>query len=403
MFSPAKEAPVPVAACQAPTAACTAAVVVIAPSRSQASVLVRITVCTARGISTKIWTYLSRPGSAVSRSVAVKVARTAASRIGIGSQARVGSLRRSASKVNAARPISATEARWAGRCPGAGVPGSGAAGAKDAPYRPNQDLDVGAEGPVVDVVVVEAGAVLDGGVAAEAVDLGPAGDADRDPVAEFVGRGRLGELLHEVGAFGAGADEAHVAPEDVPELGQFVEGGLAEDFSGGAEAQVVGDAPAGVRLLLADGFDGPQLEQRDPTAAQAHAVLPEEHPWAALPADRQRADGHDRHRHGQPDDRQRDVQRPLERPGQPGLGRRAHPQDGEAPDVLAERDEVHQDVAGLGGEVDLAAEAAGDPGEQSRLLAGAVRERDDHRPDAVGAEDRAELVGAAQERDPYIL
>ncbi len=39
------------------------------------------------------------------------------------------------------------------------------------------DFDVGPHGPVLDVVVVEAGSVGDVGVAAEAVDLRPAGQA----------------------------------------------------------------------------------------------------------------------------------------------------------------------------------------------------------------------------------
>src|SRR4051812_26172227 len=64
--------------------------------------------------------------------------------------------------------------------------------------------------------VLEAGAV---GVA----HLRPPGEPGFDDMALAVERDLLAERLHELGAFGARSDQAHLADEDVPELRQLVE------------------------------------------------------------------------------------------------------------------------------------------------------------------------------------
>ena len=80
------------------------------------------------------------------------------------------------------------------------------------------DLEVEGQRPVVDVVEVVGDALADRGLAAEVVDLGPAGDAGPDAVAGHVLRVALAEAGDELGSLGARADERHLAPEDVPEL-----------------------------------------------------------------------------------------------------------------------------------------------------------------------------------------
>jgi hypothetical protein len=78
----------------------------------------------------------------------------------------------------------------------------------------DEDLEIEGERPVFEVVEIVLDAVLDGGVAAEAVDLGPAGHAGAGDVAGHVVADVVLELLDEVGAFGAGADEGHVALDE---------------------------------------------------------------------------------------------------------------------------------------------------------------------------------------------
>lgn len=85
---------------------------------------------------------------------------------------------------------------------------------------------------VVDEFVVRGGVVL-------GEDLGEAGDAGLNVVAVGVLGVLRGELLDEVRALGARADEAHVAVEDVPDLRQFVEAGGADEGADARDARVV--------------------------------------------------------------------------------------------------------------------------------------------------------------------
>ena len=113
------------------------------------------------------------------------------------------------------------------------------------------DLEVSGEGEVVDVPDVEGEFLLPGdGVAA--VALGPAGDAG----AHFVAAGLLGRVEGEVlNEQGAGADEGHVADEDVPELGQLVDGGGADEAAYAREALLVGQEAALGVALVAHGLE----------------------------------------------------------------------------------------------------------------------------------------------------
>src|SRR5438128_338352 len=74
----------------------------------------------------------------------------------------------------------------------------------------DQDLHVEQQRPVLDVVQVVLDPLLDRRVAAPAVDLGPAGDAALDPVAQHVLRDALLELLDEGRPLGARPHQAHV-------------------------------------------------------------------------------------------------------------------------------------------------------------------------------------------------
>lgn len=86
-----------------------------------------------------------------------------------------------------------------------------------------------------------------------AVDLGPAGEAGAGEVTAGLGGGVVGEVFGEEGA---GADEAHVAFEDVPEFGEFVEGGGAEEAAEGGGAEGVGAGAGGHGAEFAEGEEG---------------------------------------------------------------------------------------------------------------------------------------------------
>src|SRR5689334_12256426 len=79
--------------------------------------------------------------------------------------------------------------------------------------RQPHDLQVEGDRPVLDVIEVVLDPLLDRGVAAPAVDLGPAGEAGLHLVAEHVLRHPLLELLDEERPLGARPDERHVAAE----------------------------------------------------------------------------------------------------------------------------------------------------------------------------------------------
>src|SRR3954451_13011829 len=93
----------------------------------------------------------------------------------------------------------------------------------DRDERHEEDLEVEARRPVLDVVVVELDAIRDRTLPPQALDLRQAGDSGPDAVALGVaGKARF-EHLHVLRALGARADETHVAAGDVEELWQLVE------------------------------------------------------------------------------------------------------------------------------------------------------------------------------------
>src|SRR6185312_2436868 len=72
------------------------------------------------------------------------------------------------------------------------------------------------------------------------VDLRPAGDAGLHEMAEVVARDVALVVLHEAVPFGARADEAHVAGEDVPHLGKLVDAAGTEEAADRGDARITG-------------------------------------------------------------------------------------------------------------------------------------------------------------------
>ena len=115
-----------------------------------------------------------------------------------------------------------------------------------------KDLEVQPEGPVLDVEVVEPGALVDRGVAPQAVDLGPAGQAAGHSVAGVVAAVESPNSSTKCGRSGR-VRPGSCRHADVEQLGQLVQRGDAQEPADRPEAVVVGDVPFGLRLLLVAG------------------------------------------------------------------------------------------------------------------------------------------------------
>src|SRR3989454_6071522 len=89
------------------------------------------------------------------------------------------------------------------------------------PEGQEEDLQVEAEAPALDVVKVVLDPLLDRGLPPPAVDLRPAGDARLHLVAEHVAGHAPSELLDEARALRGRAHEAHLTAQEVSELRQL--------------------------------------------------------------------------------------------------------------------------------------------------------------------------------------
>lgn len=121
--------------------------------------------------------------------------------------------------------------------------------------RLEDDLAIQPEGPAVDVVEVEIHPALHVflgfDLPAESVHLGPTGDAGRDGMAEHVVFHGVHGLEVHGGGVGAWAYDRHIPNEHIPELGELVEVGAAQNPTDAGDAGVVfgGDL---VAALLVD-------------------------------------------------------------------------------------------------------------------------------------------------------
>src|SRR5262249_21943244 len=122
--------------------------------------------------------------------------------------------------------------------------------AEGVPEGLQQDLQIEAETPALDVVEVVLDPLLDRRVAAPAVDLRPAGDPGLHLVAEHVAGHAATEFLDEARALGPRADQAHLTAQHVDELRQFVEAGPPQKYAQGGAARIVDARPHGAGLRL---------------------------------------------------------------------------------------------------------------------------------------------------------
>ncbi len=158
---------------------------------------------------------------------------------------------------------------------------------------------------MVDVPDVEGEALLPADLVAP-VHLGPAGEAGPDGVAAVLGGRVAADVRHRQGP---GPDEAHLASEHVPQLGQLVEAERPEEPAQSGEALLVGQELAvGVALVR----HRAELDHLEGLGVAAEPSLAEQHRAAHLEA---HEDGHhhqDRQAEQQPGRRHRDVDRPFQ-------------------------------------------------------------------------------------------
>ena len=81
------------------------------------------------------------------------------------------------------------------------------------------------------------------------------------------------QFLDEFRAFRARSDEAHFPFEHVPQLGQFVDAGLADDFPHLGDARVGFHGPDST-VFLGVGTHGAEFVDGEILPEQAHATLP---------------------------------------------------------------------------------------------------------------------------------
>ena len=100
-----------------------------------------------------------------------------------------------------------------------------------------QDFDIEPEGPVVNVLQVEADPFFEVDNFIAAADLPEAGEAGFD--AQAAAMGKVAEPFDFIHREGTLTDEAHIAVQDIQELGEFIEAVFAEEPANGGDAGVV--------------------------------------------------------------------------------------------------------------------------------------------------------------------
>src|SRR5262249_743111 len=157
---------------------------------------------------------------------------------------------------------------------------------------------------------IVARALLDAGVASQAIDLRPAGDAGLLLVPSHVARDALAEALDPDRLLGARADDAHLAAQHIHELRQLIERVAAQEGAQTCDARIIFGRPgAQIGGILAHAA---KLDARKRLTVEADALLHEkDRPWRVEPDQRGDQQHHRReynHRQG----REYDVHRALE-------------------------------------------------------------------------------------------
>src|SRR5581483_9488272 len=168
-----------------------------------------------------------------------------------------------------------------------------------------EDFEVEPGGPVFDVIEVEHHHFVKGEFAPSA-DWPESRHAGRDFKTPFVPIFVFGDFVDEGRT---GADEGHIAAQDVPELGEFIHAGAAEPFADGGTARVVADfeqrtlrfvqMPEGLFFFVCADAHGAEFVCGKDSAAAPDAVLFEDDCAGGRSFDEQ---GNDAHRNQEDDE-----------------------------------------------------------------------------------------------------
>ena len=156
------------------------------------------------------------------------------------------------------------------------------------------ELQVGQHAHVVDVQEVELQLFIGFGIVF-AVYLGIAGKAGFDLEAELEVRELLVILLRNLRPLGAGADNRHVALEDIHKLRQLIQAALADNAPDGRYAGIVyAGGEAGDAVLLGIDAHGAELDDLELAAVLCQPGLLIEDGTAVIQLDRQGGKQHKR-------------------------------------------------------------------------------------------------------------
>src|SRR6185312_17515002 len=149
------------------------------------------------------------------------------------------------------------------------------------------------------------------GLAAEAVDLRPTGDAGLDAMAAEIAVDDLGILLVMGDRMRAGPDQRHVSPEHIEELRQLVEAGPPEQPADPGHPWIVAPGLRHRRIGTPIMVHGPEFEDRDLVVVESVALLAKQHGATAVELDERRHRRHHRQRDGENERAEHAVLEPL--------------------------------------------------------------------------------------------
>ena len=186
----------------------------------------------------------------------------------------------------------------------------------DFPEGEEEDFHIEPDGELAGVAEIPCDALSEGEVVAPA-DLGQTGDAGADAHAQ--GAGGAVEGIHLLRNPRAGADEGHVALEDVEQLGELIQRGGAQELAHEGGAFFVREE---IAFRIASVGHGAELDDAEGLAATADAGLQEEG-VAALEEHEQNQDEQQQRRERQEqEEREEEVADTLARALVEGAGRR---------------------------------------------------------------------------------
>ena len=186
----------------------------------------------------------------------------------------------------------------------------------DFPEGEEEDLHIEPDGELAGVAEIPRDALAEGEVVAPA-DLGQTGDAGADAHAQSAGDAvEGGHLLRNPRA---GADEGHVALEDVEQLRQFIERGGAQELAHEGGALLIRQE---IAFRIAGVGHGAELDDMEGLAATADALLQEEGVAALEDYKQQQDEQQQRRERQQQEEREEEVADALARALVEGAGRR---------------------------------------------------------------------------------